>query len=122
MAAPQPRPPRSTWAHNPFYAHMQAGFDRHHRENPDFMGVHFMSADSVEECWQLLRQTFRSVGFESLAHIPTYSSWLVEQSWLPAYERHRRNLQLIGLNESSKRWVLKNPSHLFSLDALLAVY
>ncbi|MXI80276.1 hypothetical protein GR254_14430, partial [Mycobacterium tuberculosis] len=27
--------------------------------------------------------------------------------------RHRRNLQLIGLNDAEKRWVLKNPSHLF---------
>ncbi|HEY2165852.1 MAG TPA: sulfotransferase, partial [Jatrophihabitantaceae bacterium] len=34
----------------------------------------------------------------------------------------RRNLQLIGLNEPDKRWVLKNPSHLFAVDALLEVY
>jgi hypothetical protein len=39
-----------------------------------------------------------------------------------AYRRHRRNLQLIGLNDGDRRWVLKNPSHLFALDALLAVY
>jgi len=121
-AAPQPRPPRSSWPDNPFYAFMQANFDKHHRENPDFMGVHFISADSVEECWQVLRQTFRSVGFESLAHLPSYSSWLQTKSWTPAYERHRRNLALIGLNEPSKRWVLKNPSHLFALDALLEVF
>jgi hypothetical protein len=121
-AAPQPRPPRATWPDNPFYARMQAAFDLHHRENPDFMGVHFISADSVEECWQVLRQTFRSVGFESLAHVPSYSSWLAGQSWTPAYERHRRILQLIGLGAPDRRWVLKNPSHLFALDALLEAY
>ena len=42
---PQPRPPREQWADNPIYAHMQANFDQHHRDNPEFMDVHFMSAD-----------------------------------------------------------------------------
>ncbi len=55
-------------------------------------------------------------------HIPTYSRWLAQQDWTPAYLRHRKNLQLIGLNDPGKRWVLKNPSHLFALDALMAAY
>ena len=54
--------------------------------------------------------------------MPTYSAWLAGQDWTPAYARHRRNLQLIGLERPRKRWVLKNPSHLFALDALLEVY
>jgi hypothetical protein len=29
---------------------------------------------------------------------------------------------MIGLHEPGKRWVLKNPSHLFSLDAIMTVY
>ena len=86
------------------------------------MGVHYIAADTVEECWQLLRQTLRSVSYECLAHLPTYSAWLREQDWTGPYQRHRRNLQLIGLNEPGDRWVLKNPSHLFALDAILAVY
>jgi hypothetical protein len=119
---PQPRPPREQWAENPIYAHMQANFDKHHIENPEFMGVHFMSADTVEECWQILRQTFLSIAYESLAYVPTYSAWLQRQDWTPAYARHKKNLQLIGLNDVEKRWVLKNPSHLFALDALMEVY
>lgn len=63
-----------------------------------------------------------SVSFECVAHVPSYSSWLAEQDWTPAYRRHRRNLRLIGLNDTGRRWVLKNPSHLFALDALLEVY
>ena len=80
-----------------------------------------MAADQVEECWQLLRQSMRSVSWECLAHLPSYSAWLRGQDWTGAYRRHRRNLQLIGLG-TDRRWVLKNPSHLFALDALLAVY
>jgi Sulfotransferase family len=119
---PQPRPPRETWAQNPIFAGIQAGYSRHHLERPEFMGLHYMSADMVEECWQLLRQSMRSISHESLAHVPTYSDWLRGQSWTSTYRRHRRNLQLIGLPDAGRRWVLKNPSHLFALDALLEVY
>jgi hypothetical protein len=119
---PQPRPPRHTWADNPVFQYIQTGFAQHHEEHPEFMGVHYMAADQVEECWQLLQQSMRSVSFETLAYVPGYSAWLREQDWTPAYERHRRNLQMIGLHDAGRRWVLKNPSHLFALDALLAVY
>jgi hypothetical protein len=120
--APGPRPPRETWAANPVFRQIQDGFERHHAEHPEFTGVHFMAADQVEECWQLLRQSVRSISYECLAHLPTYSRWLSGQDWTPAYRRHRRNLQLIGLPDAGRRWVLKNPSHLFALDALLTVY
>ena len=119
---PQPRPPRETWASDPAFQAIQAGYERHHVEHPEFMGVHYIAADTVEECWQLLRQTLRSVSYECLAHLPTYSAWLAGQDWAGPFRRHRRNLQLIGLNEPGKRWVLKNPSHLFSLDAIMAEY
>jgi hypothetical protein len=119
---PQPRPPRDSWESDPVFQHIQAGYQRHHVEHPEFMGVHYIAADQVEECWQLLRQTLRSVSYECLAHLPSYSAWLQGQDWTGPYRRHRRNLQLIGLNEPGKRWVLKNPSHLFALDAIMAVY
>ena len=120
--APGPRPPRETWAGNPVFQQIQAVYERHHAEHPEFMGVHYIAADQVEECWQLLRQSMRSVSYECLAHLPGYSSWLAGQDWAGAYRRHRRNLQLIGLPDAGRRWVLKNPSHLFALDALLTVY
>ena len=120
--APQPRPPRPQWADNPAYQFVAAGIARHRAANPSFGAVHELGADQVEECWQLLRQSMRSVSFECLAHLPTYSAWLAGQDWLGPYRRHRRNLQLLGLNDVDRRWVLKNPSHLFALDALMAVY
>ncbi|MEU4810465.1 sulfotransferase [Nocardia fluminea] len=118
---PQPRPPRESWADNPAYAQIDAGLRQHQVQNPEFMGLHYMSASDVEECWQLLRQSGMSYSYGCLAHIPGYTQWLSGQDWTPAYARHRRNLQLIGMNDT-RRWVLKNPSHLFCLDALLATY
>ena len=119
---PQPRPPRESWASNPVYQQIDAGLEQHHVDNPEFMGLHYMTAAEVEECWQLLRQNVMSISYESLAYLPTYSRWLAQQDWTSAYARHRRNLQMIGLNDPEKRWVLKNPSHMFALDALMAAY
>jgi len=119
---PQPRPPREEWSRNPVFVELDTRFKKAHQENPDFTGLHFMTADEVEECWQLLRQSVHSVSYETLAHVPSYARWLAQQDWTEPYLRHRRNLQLIGLNEPEKRWVLKNPSHLFALDALFAAY
>lgn len=113
---PQPRPPRETWESNPLYRQLDAQFTQHHAENPGYTGLHFMAAYELEECWQLLRQSLHSVSYEALAHVPSYADWLSRQDWTPSYCRHRRNLQLIGLNDAEKRWVLKNPSHLFALD------
>ncbi|ONI71101.1 sulfotransferase family protein [Actinosynnema sp. ALI-1.44] len=119
---PQPRPPRETWDDNPMYQRIQAGYEQHHVEHPEFMGLHYITADMAEECWRLLRQSMLSVSFECLAYVPTYSEWLSGQDWTAAYHRHRRNLQLIGMPDAGRRWVLKNPSHLFALDALLDAY
>ncbi len=119
---PQPRPPRETWKDNPVFQQLDAQFTKAHEENPDYTGLHYMTADEVEECWQLLRQSLHSVSYETLAHVPSYAQWLSRQDWTKSYARHRKNLQLIGLNDPEKRWVLKNPSHLFALDAVFAVY
>jgi hypothetical protein len=119
---PQPRPPRETWEADPAYHWLQELYAEHHVENPEFMGIHYMDAASVEECWRLLRQSGKSIGYESMAYVPRYSAWLAKQDWTDAYERHKANLQLIGLNDPEKQWVLKNPSHLVGLDAIMSVY
>jgi hypothetical protein len=119
---PQPRPPRETWESDPIFNAMQQAFTAHHTESPDFMGIHYMDATTVEECWRLLRQTGKSNSYEALANLPRYSQWLAGQDWTDAYARHKQNLQLLGLNDTEKRWVLKNPSHMSGLDALMTVY
>lgn len=120
--APRPRPPRESWASDPVFAALDAAYREHNVANPEFMGIHYVDAAAPEECWRVLRQSGKSIGFESLAFVPAYSAWLAEQDWTDAYQRHKRNLQLIGMHDADRRWVLKNPSHLVALDALMAVY
>jgi hypothetical protein len=119
---PQPRPPRETWADDPVFSALDAAYSEHQVAHPEFMGIHYLDAATVEECWRVLRQSGKSIGFESLAHVPEYSAWLEQQDWTDAYRRHRANLQLIGLHDRDKRWVLKNPSHLVGLDSIMRVY
>ena len=119
---PQPRPPRETWDGNPIFAAMQGGYHAVHEANPELAGIHYSDAASHEECWRLLQQAGTTVAFETQSFVPTYSDWLRSVDWRPAYERHRQLLQLIGLNDRDRRWVLKNPSHMVALDTMLEVY
>ncbi|QIX26511.1 sulfotransferase [Nocardioides sp. JQ2195] len=119
---PQPRPPRESWDTNPDYRRLQDSIDRRHAADPGFKGLHFMAADMVEECWRLERQSLLTVAFQNTAHLPTYSAWLADQNMTPAYDVHRRVLQLVGINDQQRRWVLKSPSHIFNLDTLMATY
>ena len=119
---PQPRPPRDTWADDPVFSAMQAGYEAFHEKHPELAGLHYSDATTHEECWRLLQQAGTSCAFETLALVPAYAEWLRSADWLPAYERHRALLRLIGSNDQELRWVLKNPSHLVALDALMTVY
>ncbi|MDT3443239.1 MULTISPECIES: sulfotransferase [unclassified Pseudofrankia] len=120
--APQPRPPRSTWPDNPIFEQVRQGVGAFMEQHPGYLGIHNRTADGVEECWLLTRQSMLSAYFEFTGYVPTYSAWLAGQDWTGAYQRHRRNLQLIGLNDQGRRWVLKSSSHMPCLDALLATY
>ncbi|WP_408899447.1 sulfotransferase family protein [Nocardioides sp. R1-1] len=121
-AAPQPRPRREDWVSHPDFQAMQAQIDRRNAAVPGLKGMHFMAPDVVEECWWLEHQSMRSLAFPSVAHLPSYRAWLGRQDLRATYARHRRVLQLVGMTSPEQRWVLKNPGHLFSLDALMAAY
>ncbi|UUZ61419.1 sulfotransferase family protein [Nocardioides sp. B-3] len=119
---PQPRPPRDTRESDPIFSAMQGGYAAFHEANPELAGLHYSDAASHEECWRLLQHAGRSVAFETRAFTPSYSAWLREQDWTPAYERHRDLLRLIGMHDADQRWILKNPSHLVALDAIRTVH
>jgi len=57
-----------------------------------------------------------------LYDIPSYQAWLDAQSFLPAFEAHRRILQHLQHRLPTERWVLKTPGHLSVLDDLLTAY
>lgn len=68
--------------------------------------------------WQSFTSNLWSMGWSAA----TYDAWWQCQSEAPAYDYYRRCVQLIGLNDPGKRWLLKNPGHLDNLDLLFAVF
>ncbi len=79
-----------------------------------------MTADEPDECWNVLRQSFATVTFECIAAVEGFAQWWSQCDMAPAYRRWADLVRLIGLNDRERRWVLKDPSHLFAPEALLA--
>jgi hypothetical protein len=75
------------------------------------------------ECHELMALDFKSHLFQSLAQIPTYSSWLVENADLTnTLSYQRRVMKLLQWGEPARTWRLKCPSHVLWLDALDAAF
>jgi Sulfotransferase family len=119
---PSPPPALASLAGDPRIASTQKLLDRFDRLAPHFKIVHPMSASSPLECVSIMSHTFVSPQFQIMYSVPSYRRWLTDQDWRPVYEFHRQFLQHLQWRCPAERWVLKAPSHLFALDALLAVY
>ncbi|MDG2308647.1 MAG: sulfotransferase [Candidatus Binatia bacterium] len=120
--APKPRPPRRAWAEDPDFVASDKQIRSLYERSPEMKAIHFMSAELPDECWRLFSQDFAHSSWEAQSYVPTYSKWWAQHDMRPAYRRHRRNLELIGHGEPSRRWLLKDATHLFALDALLDAY
>jgi len=89
--------------------------------NPGFKAIHYEAPDGPTECVTLLAQDFKSIMWETLANIPSYSEWLLATDRTPAYQYHRLALQVLQ-SEAPGRWSLKSPEHRAALNELLATY
>jgi hypothetical protein len=119
---PCPPPETATEHTDPRIAAAQAGIDMQEQLFPDFIGMLPTSATGPQECLLTLAFDFRSMVFEGMARIPTYSEWLFACDMEPAYRYHRRVLKLLQWRCPPTRWWLKTPSHMHALDALDRVY
>lgn len=119
---PRPRSPRAEWERDSDFCACDERMSALYQRSPQMRAIHHMAADQVDECWYLLSQSFAHSSWEANAYLPSYSKWWAQHDMRPAYERHRRNLQLIGQREPERRWLLKDSTHLFDLGAFLSVY
>lgn len=119
---PMPRPPIELWPEYPQFRKSVAGIDAHYAALPHTRVAHDRAAEEVHECCMMLRQSFVSNLWTSGHSAATYDAWWQCQSELASYHHYYRCVQLIGLNDQDKRWLLKNPGHLDNLDLLFAVF
>ena len=119
---PKPRRARDQWDDDPDFRECDERMRLTYERSPEMMAIHQSAADQVDECWYLLTQSFAHSSWEANTSVPSYSKWWAEHDMTAAYQRHRRNLQLIGLYEGDRRWLLKDSTHLFDLNSFLSVY
>jgi hypothetical protein len=120
--APCPPPTTATEHTDPRIANTQAGIDFTNEMFPGFGEMLPSAATGPQECLLLMAMDFRSLVFEGMAFVPTYTSWLLQCDMTPAYRYHQRVLRLLQWRCPPDRWWLKSPAHLLSIDALSAVY
>jgi len=89
---------------------------------PAFRYVHAVGAEVPQECVSLMTPTFMSDQFDAMYYVLSYRAWFFRQDLRPAYEYHRRFLQHLQFRQSGRRWILKAPTHMFAMPALLSVY
>src|SRR5438094_5017848 len=89
---------------------------------PTFRYVHAVGAKVPQECIGLMTPTFMSDQFDAMYYVPSYRAWFFRQDLRPAYEYHRRFLQHRQFRRAARRWILKAPTHMFAMPALLSVY
>ena len=119
---PKPRPPRDEWEGDADYRASVERVRLIYERSPDMRAIHEIEAFLPDECWNVFSQNFAHSSWEANADVPRYAAWWAECDMTPAYRRHRRTAGLIGYREPDRRWLFKDATHLFGLDALLSVY
>jgi hypothetical protein len=89
---------------------------------PTFRYAHSVGAEVPQECVSLMTPTFLSDQFDAMYYVPSYRAWFFRQDLRPAYQYHRRFLQHLQFRRAARRWILKAPTHMFAMPALLSVY
>lgn len=119
---PKARPPVEQWENDADYLACDRSIALIKEHQPRLYEIHKMEAAKVDECWNLMAQSFAHSSWLAQTPLPHYREWFDACDMVPVYERHRRNLQLIGSTRPDARWMLKDSTHLFALEAFLAVY
>ncbi len=93
-----------------------------HDVQPEYETMHANSGLLPNECIFITLHEFLSDHWTGSHNVPSYARHLVTTDQRPAYAFHKRFLQTLQERETSKRWLLKAPSHLFQMRTLFDVY
>jgi len=88
---------------------------------PEIRNIHNSEADGPEECQVLLQNTFECEIFPLTLRIPAYSEWLNKKSRAESYKFYLQQLKIFQHHRGRNPWLLKSPTHMFSLGDLLEV-
>ena len=118
---PRPRPLHDLWERDAWFKRVVQMLEQLEATHPGFTKVHPVFAHRPDECRYVIEQSFWSTTFAGGTNAPNYKSWVLNTDASYAYRYHRKVLSLIA-NGDSRRWMLKDPSHIFTNETLLEVY
>lgn len=117
---PDPWPDTEPGQQDPRYPYLVSALEE--TANTEFRKIHFIDADTPEECVMLHAFAFAGVqlGFEIM--LEPYRSWVLNQDLEPMYAYQKRILQMLNWRNPGQRWLLKAPAHMWGLDAISKVF
>ena len=86
---------------------------------PELDKKHYTRANTKEECLLLLANSFHSQLFTDIAPLASYLDWCIRTNRDYAYCEYRDQLRVLQSFHPKKRFVLKAPNHLGSLEEIL---
>lgn len=122
---PAPRPGWPELGRVERRAEVEAALAAIDRLYPGAFAAHPMAADLAEEENLLLNHCFCGFSPLGLYNIPSFYRWFLGHDRRAAYQTLARLLKLVSWSRGEpeeKRWVLKNPQHMFDLDVLLQTF
>jgi len=120
--SPKPRPPRAAWDEDGDYLAAVERVRLIYERSPDMRAIHEIETDRPDECWNVFSQNFAHSSWQANADVHQYARWWANCDMTATYRRHLRTVQLIGHREPDRRWLFKDATHLFDLNALFEVY
>lgn len=84
-------------------------------------GLNFM-AQGTAECQNLTALEFVHLGWSAGSSLFAHGNWVADCDMGPAYQWHKKLLQLMQWKLPNEYWVLKAPMHLFGLEHVLKTY
>ncbi len=89
---------------------------------PELKKKHETHPESPEECNHLFLNSFESEILWYCHDISSYREWLKNKDRMASYRFYKNQLKVLQAQSAKKRWLLKCPLHLNSMDALLSVF
>lgn len=118
---PMPRPPEDTWGENPYFQMIERGMAESTVLNENMRAIHPMAPHLPDECKWAIDQTFWTSTLQYTYDLAGYDRWYHQVDPTYAYEYFYKLLCLVA-NGDDRGWILKDPSHLYGMDALLSVF
>ena len=119
---PCPPPEAASYDTDPRIARADREMRLWERIAPAYGTMHENGGAVPQECLYLTAHELQSDLLSGSYQVPSYQAWLARSDKTRGYRYHRRMLQLLQWRCPGERWVLKAPSHLWTLRELFTVY